>query len=388
MNIAELFVNLGIKGAEKTIGALGNVRKGMGELGSTSLETKAAIVGAMYGLERLMSISGAAGTGFTNFTALTGKSAQDLQRWQYAARQAGVGADELTGSMKSVQMSMANMLLGKGAPEGMALLSKAIGGINPQDYRDTFKMMQHLQEGLQKMSPEMAQMVGKSFGLSEGTIAAMRRNMFTPAMLAKAPTYSDKEIGSLNKSNIAWSNLGNQIQMAFGHFNARHGQQLVGDISKLVPQVLKLAEAFTKLAETLHVFEGIGKIFSGWTMIFQGLSGMVNDVAKDKKGVTHGIWDKLKGGAEGFSEAYKGMMMEAEEQQEAMEKKKLVAGKDHSALVPKMPQVSGNTTNHTTNVNQTITHHGDAKDTRAVKDLHKTSVNHAYRQRPAQRQGS
>lgn len=373
MNIAELFVNLGIKGSEKTIGALGSIKKGMGEIGSTSIEAKAAILGAMYGLERMMAISGAAGTGLTNFAALTGLSAQGLQKWQYAARQAGVSSEELTGSLKGVQNSMSNMLMGKGAPEGIALVSKAVGGLDPTKYRDTFYMMTQLQKAMQTMSPEMGNIAGKSFGLSEGTIAAMRRNAFTPDMLSHAPTYSDKEIGSLDRANVAWSNLSNQIQMAFGHFNAKHGNELVNDIQKLLPVVIKLVEAFVKLGESVQIFEKIGKVFDGWTQIFGALTGGVNSFTKgfnDKKGGSFG--EKLDRGLDNVLPS---------PQELTSYFKQLVA--------PETPTVAGATaSNNVTTINQNITHHGDAKDTKAVKDSHKHAINQAYRQRSAQRQGS
>jgi hypothetical protein len=367
------------------------MKKGLGEVKDMSIEAKAGIVGMMYGLERMMAISGATGTALTNFSAFTGKSAQDLQKWQFAARQAGVGAEEMTAGVKSVQAGMANMLLGKGAPEGIALLSKSVGGLDPTKYRDTFYMLTQLQKGMQKMAPEMGNMVGKSFGLSEGMIAAMRRNAFTPEMFAKAPTYSDKEVGSLDKSNIAWANLGNKIEMAFGHFNAKHGQQLVKEITTIVNAVEKLASAFVVLAEKLQFFKGIAKVFDGWTMIFNGLTGAVKDVNADKKGVMHGMWDKLKGGASEAYDAYKGMQIE---EQENMQKSIQERTKEFESTPswlnphPKMPSGPQGQGASNTTINQTITHIGDAKDTKAVKDTHKHAVSHAYRQRSAQRQGS
>lgn len=391
MNIAELFVNLGIKGADKTVGALGNVKKGMGELGSTSLEAKAAILGAMYGLERMMAISGAMGTSLTNFTALTGQSAQDLQKWNFAARQAGVGAEEMTGSVKGVQNAMANMLLGKGAPEGMAAVAKAVGGIDRNKVRDTFGyMLPKLSEAMKLMSPEMGNVVGKGFGLSEGVISAMRRGVFNPSMLAKAPAYSDKEIGSLDKANVAWSNLGNTIEMAFGHFNAKHGVGLVTDISKTVGQVVKLAEAFEKLAEKIKLFQIIDEIFKGWGMIFGLLGDGVDKLleltgkgdAADKKGnlkknpvamardwVGGVVDNQVKMG--GFSERWTNLQKQLEVMKTA----------------PKVqPIPDKGASNTTTTINQTITHHGDAKDTKSVKDTHKAAVKHAYRTSLAQRQ--
>ena len=376
MNIAELFVNLGIKGADKTIGALTQTKKGMGELGSASIETKAAILGAMYGLERMMAISGAAGTGLVNFTALTGKSAEDLQRWQFAARQAGVSADELTGSVKGVFNSMGNMLMGKGAPEGIALLSKAVGGLDPNKYRDTFYMMSKLQEGLQKMSPEMAGIVGKSFGLGEGTIAAMRRNMFTPEMLGKANIYSNGEQNSLDKSNIAWSNLNDKIQKSFGHFNAKHGQSMVADISKIVTEVFKLAEAFEKIATKLKLFEALNEIFKGWGMIFELVGAGVDKLAEmtggdDKKG--------LKKNPIAMMRDWVGEKLDDAEYFKDAEKKAI------------SPSINNQNKSHVNNVSTThniVVHNVDAKDTHAVKENMRAGISHATRTSPAQRQGN
>src|ERR1700744_4238817 len=103
MDIGSLFLNLGIKGSEKTVGALTDVKKGLGELGSMSLEAKAGIVAAMYALEQLFATSGKAGTDLTNFNAITGESVKTLQQYQYAARQVGVSNQEVEGSFKTLQ---------------------------------------------------------------------------------------------------------------------------------------------------------------------------------------------------------------------------------------------------------------------------------------------
>lgn len=191
-----------------------------------SIEAKAGIAAVIYGMERLMQNSAQAGTGLTNFAATTGLSMKSLQQWQYAARQAGVSGEELTGSVKAVQQSMTNMLLGKGAPEGMGILARAVG-FDPKKAKDTFYVMDKLQEASKRLSPEMFQAVSKSFGVGEGVSAAMRRNMFRPDVFAKAPIYSDQETGKLDKVNVAWSNLGQKIEMAMGHLTAGHGLQLV-----------------------------------------------------------------------------------------------------------------------------------------------------------------
>lgn len=284
MEIGNLFLNLGLKGAEKTVGAFQNVNKGLSQTKSLSLEAKAGILGAFYALERLFAASNRSGTELTNFNAVTGESVKTLQQYQYAARQVGVSNQDVESSFKGLQSAMAKTMLGEGGPKGLARVSLLTGGISQKDIQNYAKQPELLLQKLQEYSKKETN-IGlrnetlKSFGISEGMVAALSRQAFRPDVLKKAPTYSDNEVKQLDKANIAWSNLGNKVEMAVGHFNAMHGGQLVGDISKIVDQVVKLAEAFTVLAEKLHLFEGIGKIFEGWTAILGGVGDAVQAVA-------------------------------------------------------------------------------------------------------------
>lgn len=283
MIIAELFVNLGIKGAEKTIGALSGIEKGLKGVGGTSLEAKAAIVGAMYALERLFAKSGQAGTDLTNFNALLGGSAKTLQQYQYAARQVGVSNQETENSFKTLSSSMTKLRMGEGAPKGYAQVAMLTGGITSADVD---RYMQNPDLLLQKLQlyAQKEKRLGirnealKSFGLSDNMIAALSRNAFNPRALQRAPTYSDNEIKQLDKANIAWSNLGTKIEMAIGHLNAAHGGQLVKDITDLTDKVLSLTTAFLKLAEATHFFEWLNKSVQGLTMLIDALTSSVNNL--------------------------------------------------------------------------------------------------------------
>ncbi len=370
MNIAELFVNLGIKGADKTVGALGNVKKGLGEVSSMSLEAKAGILAAMYGLERMMSISGQAGTNLTNFAALTGISTQNLQQWQYAARQAGISGEELSGNMKAVQNAMSNMLLGKGAPEGMAVIAKAVGGLDVNRVRDVTYMMGKLQEAAQKLPKDVGNNMLKTFGLSEGVISGMRRNVFNSENFKKAPTYSNGEIGQLDKANIAWSNLGNKIEMAFGHFNAAHGLKLVQDISKIADSVFRLVDSLTKLADKLKIFDALDQSFEGINKIMGLLNGKsVDEVMKSDKNKHHfgdNTWwmngiNKAEDAALDFSRF------------------------THNSIASRPVAHKPETVNH--NINTTVHQHG-VKDTHDSVGEFKKHINHAHRQRSANGVGS
>ncbi len=370
MNIAELFVNLGIKGTDKTVGALTSVKSGLGEVKSMSLEAKAGLLALMYGLEKMMSISGKAGTELTNFTAFTGLSKQKLQEWQYAARQAGESSEEFTSSLKGVQSSMGNMLLGKGAPEGFAMV-KSVTNLDTTRLKDTFYVMQQLQKAAQRLPVELGNVALKSFGLSEATIAAMRRNAFNPTAFAKAPKYSDNEINALNKSNIAWDNLGQHIQMAIGHLNAKHGLSLVKDITVIADKVLILMEQFTKLAEKIKLFEIIGKIFEGWAMVFNGISAGV---------------DKLTGFATGMGSKF-GLTDKSGnlKQNPVSMVSDWIGEKIKTAPMQFLDKAYAFTHDNkgrgTTIINQTFTGPVVA-DKKSVANTHKNAANAAYRQRP------
>jgi len=303
MNIADLFINLGVKGSEKTAAALDTMKKGLKDTSSMALETKVALAGAMYALERLFAASGQRGTDLTNFNALTGVSTQTLQQYQYAARQAGVANEETAATFKSLQSAMTKTLMGEGAPKGMAHVADVLGiDITEADIEEFSRKPEKLIQILQKYA-QAEKNVGlkretlSSFGVGENVQSAMDRNVFTDKNLKAAPTYSKGEVGELDKANIAWSNLKNKIEMSIGHFNAEHGVELVTGISKITDQVIKLAEAFAGFADKIHLFEWFGKAIEGWTKLLGLFSGAVVDAgaAIEKKGVKGAVLDAAKG---------------------------------------------------------------------------------------------
>lgn len=381
MDIGSLFLNLGIKGSEKTVGALTNVKKGLSETASMSLEAKAGILAAMYALEQLFATSGKAGTDLTNFNAITGESVKTLQQYQYAARQVGVSNQDVEGSFKSLQSAMTKTLLGEGGPKGLARVSLLTGGISQKDIeayaKDPAKLIQRLQEYASKETNlGLRNETLKSFGLGENMVAALSRNAFNPNVLKKAPTYNDTEVKQLDKANIAWSNLGNKIQMAVGHFNAMHGGQLVGDISKIVDQVVRLSEAFVKLAEKLKLFQGIGKVFEGWTKIFQGVVGGVESLTNGSKAPGVKGKDILNDTLQGGKNVILGMLGDLQDK---------VMGS--SAITPNVAQNNASTTqNHDVVVNNHFAHPG--VDPKKTHDSTKQAVQQAYRQSSAQARGA
>jgi hypothetical protein len=273
-----------VKGSEKTLGALSGMQKGLKETASVSLEAKAAIVGAMYALEQLFAASNQAGNNLTNTNAVFNTNIQSLQRYRFAARQVGASNEAMSATFKGLQDTATKTLLGMNKISGMARVS----GITNTDINPLLKaateghpeaLIQKLQEYAQKeQNAGLRHQVLSSFGIADDIQAAMMRNAFRPEMLAKAPTYSDKEVSALDQSAIKWKNLGTQIEMAVGHFNAKHGGEIVDNIQKIVSSVEKLAESFVKFAEKVKFFDKLNMIFQGWKLIFDGISDVIDEI--------------------------------------------------------------------------------------------------------------
>jgi hypothetical protein len=437
VNIASLFISLGVKGNDKAASAITGVRKGLQETAGASLQAKAAILGVIYTLQRMFSISGQVGTDLTNFNATLGVSAKTLQQYQYAARQVGVSNQAMESTFKSLQDAMTRTLMGEGAPEGLAQFALKVGDIMPEDI-DAFsknpeKLLQKLQEYAQKeKNIGLRNKVLKSFGIGDDMVAALSRNAFTPDVLKKAPTYNESEIKALDRANIAWDNLGQKIQRAFGHFNAQHGGKLVSDLSKLTDSVLKLADAFMKLANSAKLFEGIGKIFDGWVKIFEVLTTMVGSSKAETKnfftdqlpqmfGLFDGDRDDDDARKRKIEESLKRLHPNREQElinrgliepqrentetdfkiPEAYSKpwwqlKPFSPGMDMwpQIAAPKIPQnmaqpaASQKEVNQNINVNQTMNFQHEGADPGRVAQTHKEAIQKAFRQMSAQAQGS
>lgn len=284
-NVGELFVSLGVKGADKTMNSLKGVGGGLSNLLSLSFEAKAALVGAAYALERLFSASGKKGTELTNFNAAIGMSTKTLQQYEYAAQQVGVSNQEVASTFSTLQGQMAKMLLGESGPKLLGVFARAEGDVSPESAK---RFGEHPEELLQKLQHYaqteknvlLRNQVLESFGLNENMIAALSRGAFSQKNLAKAPTYSDKEIGNLDKANAGWKNLGTSIEMMVGRFNAQHGLEFVNDLQKLIPPFERLLSVANKFIEKIHLFDGIKAIFEGAAKAVDFLSKKLDEFTK------------------------------------------------------------------------------------------------------------
>lgn len=270
---------------------------------------KASLLGLAYGLKKITSNSTTAGMDLKKFSIFTGLSTKKLQQWQWAARQTGIASDVVASSVKSVQSAMSNMLLGKGPPEAMFLLSKYTD-FDRSQVRDTFYVMNKLSEFSRKAPKDVGNRLLSSFGLSEDMIVGLRKIHKYKKQIQSAPIYSNSEIDSLKNISVMWSKITYDMDLAIGKFVATLGAGTFEKIGVMMESTLALVISTVEVLEKAKVFELISKIPEGLTHIINGIEGLITFAKKNLSGILGTIsggfgleklFDKLD-----FSKTFKG----------------------------------------------------------------------------------
>lgn len=286
--IAELFVNLGIKGSEKTVGALTQVKSGLGEVKTMSLEAKAAILGAAYALESMFARAGQRGLSLTNFAATMGQGmAQTLQQYQYIGRQFGVTNEEMASSFQNIQTMMSNIMIKGQVPEWFNRVAQ-VAGIHREDLP---RMAEHPEEFIQAMQryaaletdPMLRNQAMKSLGMSTNMNASLVQQRFTPQALNSAEIENDKTLQANTRSQAALDRLKSHVGVSIDKFFGAHGEDIVDKITPLVAKIGEIAEAFDRVAIHFDIFQKIGVIFDGWKIALNGLVTLIDAFIDPKK---------------------------------------------------------------------------------------------------------
>lgn len=220
----EFFVNMGIKGSEKTNSQLRQTTDGFADLKKMSVETKGAILAALYVLEKIVATSGQLGTTLKNFGAVSGIAPEVLERYQYAAKKAGVENDSLLQSFLKLQGTAFDVRAGKGLPPWMSsiITSLAQHGVNvgsdwaarwQQDPTIALQAMQKFAQ-LKDIDTSTRSIVLQQAGFAPDLVAALMRGALTPGKLAEVPSMAilnQEQVTNLDKMRQAWDNLGSYV---------------------------------------------------------------------------------------------------------------------------------------------------------------------------------
>ncbi len=239
MTVAELFVNLGIKGNTKVAQALTTVQGGLEKTAELSFAAKAGIIGAVIAMEELTRKSMEMGADLKNFAIATGLSTDQLQKWNQVAALSGVSTEDLMGDIKNLQKVMVDIMLGKGVPPGFMML-----GITPS--RDPFKMLDQIREKIKGMPTDVARSLTSGL-ISEKMFVMLRSGRGAVAEFAKSMSLSPIEIDKLDKLNQKWATFWLTFKTDWGKIIA----DLSGPIGDVVTILTRATNEFTKIIKEL-----------------------------------------------------------------------------------------------------------------------------------------
>lgn len=395
MNIAELFVNIGVKGGEAIGKTLGSVKTGLASIAESSLAAKAAVLGVVIGLERLTGFASQAGMQLSKFQTLTGGSTDELQKWQYALGRFDVSAEETQGTLTHLQSAMADMKLTGQAPAGLNMLANTVG-FDPKKSDDMFYVMGKIQEFLKSQPTAMGNQIAKTFGLSENMIQGMRLMNLEKDKIAKGNIINPGEIQRLTQINKAWKDFWFTLRSMGIKFVAAEGiagiHALMGAFKALMAAGKYVSDLVKRFEILKYVLIGIGAVigiaFAPLTTIITGLILLLSDIQKFREGkdsVIGTVANKVQGFFGGGTEGKK-----KGEEGGGIFSSLFGGGKENAAsklVTPPMPNETSNQKGSDYNVTNTFNIDGANSSPKEIANESSKSIDRTFRQMSAQTGG-
>ena len=391
MNIGELFLNLGIKGTDKTVSSLATVSKGMGDVKSMSLEAKAGILAALYGFEQMIAASAKGGMALQQFGNATGLSTIYLQNLQNAARQVGIATETTTSTVVGLRKAMADMILGGGAPKFIGMFKNFGIAFDPTKIRDTYYMIQKMTELARAAPPDIMLSLMPGFEGFFSQLKNFKGNLFNnKAGVVESPDMIKKNAAA----DVAGLNLADKTKHIFDYFTSQHGKDILDDITKIADQFMRMSEAITKIGEKMGVFSLLG----GLLHAVAGAAGIVTgevDVFSGKKLTEEdyknmGVFGKMMKWRDDFEKMPNGgKPLEMQLEDKAANLKPIWDEhyyKRNSAPASPATRPGSSHHEHKTEVNMNFQHEG--KDHVKTGQSVQKAINVAYRQFQSQIQGA
>ncbi len=260
-SVGELFISLGVKGSEKTLSAFATVQTGLGNMKSMSLETKAAIIAAVYAIEQLTSHSNQMGTAFVNAGAELGIPIKILQQYSNAAQLAGVSTQELFSNLGQIQNKLKSINVNEGVPKWMGRIQDVLHhAFTAEEVEKYAKNPQaFLSEIIQPYARAEKDIPWRNLTLDQwlngGMKDAVIRQKFNQKSLNTISPLSDHQMQNLDDNRRRFAEISLKIQKDFDTLNASDG------MTHFTESLLHLVDALDKLEKRFHWLERIGKAF-------------------------------------------------------------------------------------------------------------------------------
>lgn len=282
MEVAELFVKLGIDGDGKFINGLKKADQTLKSVASSSFLAKTGIGLMAVAILKAAQAASNFGKSLSFFESFTGISAESLQKFTYAGELAGIKAEETKSTFASLRKQMDEFAVSGEGPQWLNELAKGVDLDLDKAIKDTTYLFSKIQQyaanpAIDKMQKRL---VLGSFGLSDNMTAAMMEGAFNKKAMNQAPIVSKEEIGILSQINAEFSKFSAQIKVAGAQLVAAFGKDLVGGIGTFMSGLYKAVSLIVKIAKEskgLHIIlKAIGMAFEGWGYILEGITSIID----------------------------------------------------------------------------------------------------------------
>lgn len=248
MKVADLYVNLGLTGQNEMTKGLDKVGSSLKELFSLSIGTKLTLAGIITGFVGAAFSAGKTGAAMMHFRGAFDLSSQELQRWQYAARQFGVGAEGVQSSIEGIQNAIANAKLGGEFSEVFGKL-----GIDISGKKDAFDILKQIQARIKAGNTD-AMRIWSSGLISTELFQFLKRGPDMSKFKApKGMLLSDAQLRQQERISVAFDNFGGNLKRTMEAFIAKNEPL----ITKLIDRIEKLLEGLLKYFDKIEQKSGL-----------------------------------------------------------------------------------------------------------------------------------
>lgn len=232
MNILEMFARIGLKAdisqGDQFLKTVKGIKSELESVVFGALSVGAAIKAVNASMEQAR--------GFKRFTAETGQSAEELQKWANVAETVSGAGDSVATSIKAIVANQEKIKLGQGNISGYQLL-----GIDPR--ANPFEVLEQLRTKLQNVSPAMRRNIASQFGISTELVQTLElSNAEFEKMAARAWIIPQSNIDGMNKAVSALAEVGN----AFKYLQAELATKLAPLIEKVTKGIIAFAQMVTR----------------------------------------------------------------------------------------------------------------------------------------------
>ena len=255
-SVAELFVDIGVKGADVAGKTLGGINDSLKNIGTSSLEAKAALLAALYAADKLFTTSANFGHNLEEFNRETGMSAIKLQQWQKALEPLGVSTDETEQAIRGLQKTMTDLAFNHAPNEKFSLLSQMAGFTiaDASKLENLFPIFEKIRAYTQKAyktpgeKPIANAILADAVHIS-GTLAQGLANLPKNPEQMGIKVLNQHELDNLEKLYKTIIKIKQELKLLQDQFAATFGPTLAGNLAgalKEIENIFTAISAFNK----------------------------------------------------------------------------------------------------------------------------------------------